>query len=134
MKWFCRYCFHDPPIEFHKSPTDNRDRYVCKRCGVYGNMSDADAPIQITDEVWDKWWHELQEDPTFQIPENPVNSEIVDDDVYSTEYIRCCDVTKTNNAIRLEDDNRFYLEILIPDAIEYCPWCGVLLDTNLIGE
>jgi hypothetical protein len=50
------------------------------------------------------------------------------------DWVRCCETTKTYNAIRLDENNEFQLEILIPDAIQYCPWCGKLLDTNLLED
>ncbi len=53
--------------------------------------------------------------------------------VYTKEYVRCCETTKNFNVICLETTNKFEIRD-IPMPIEYCPWCGKLLDTNLIGD
>ena len=50
---------------------------------------------------------------------------------YEVEWVRCCDSTKNLNLIYLSDENDFRLSNY-DYVIDYCPWCGKLLDTNLI--
>ena len=49
------------------------------------------------------------------------------------EWVRCCDITKDENNIYLAPDNTFRYSAN-DEIIQYCPWCGNLLDINLIGE
>ena len=49
----------------------------------------------------------------------------------NSEWVRCCKVTKNHNLIYLREDNTFRLSDNDLD-VEYCPWCGKLLDTNLV--
>ncbi len=49
----------------------------------------------------------------------------------NTEWVRCCKTTKNLNLIYLGDNNMFHLSDN-DYRIDYCPWCGVLLDTNLL--
>jgi len=59
--------------------------------------------------------------------------------------VKCCD--ESHNKIYFDDsDNLFYLmvwddegfgwnpEKFAIDAIKRCPWCGILLDTNLLED
>lgn len=51
-------------------------------------------------------------------------------------YVKCCEKNKQYIFITY-DDNLFNLDNgngVIPDNIEYCPWCGILLDTNLLED
>ena len=54
------------------------------------------------------------------------------------EYAQCCEVTKEWRCIFISSsDNKFYLDGIGRYKhvnIEYCPWCGKLLDTNLLDE
>lgn len=49
-----------------------------------------------------------------------------------SEWVRCCETTK-ENLIYLSVDNKFHLSDS-DEIIQYCPWCGKLLDTNLIDN
>lgn len=53
--------------------------------------------------------------------------------------VYCCD--RDDDCVRYDyDRNVFYIDLEagpgVPyvDNVEYCPWCGILLDTNLLGE
>ena len=49
-------------------------------------------------------------------------------------FVKCCERNDKRIYIVFED-NLFYLEGEGYDTrIEYCPWCGILLDTNLLEE
>jgi hypothetical protein len=54
--------------------------------------------------------------------------------------VKCCDRNKDHIYWSTKDD-RFYIDCFDMvytkddedyEPIEYCPWCGVLLDTNLL--
>lgn len=48
-------------------------------------------------------------------------------------YVKCCEGSKKYGIVFHHTMNQFYLSR--HDApIEYCPWCRVLLDTNLVEE
>lgn len=53
-------------------------------------------------------------------------------------YVRCCERTKEHNLIFLSlNELKFYFEGIpsshhFDQSIEYCPWCGQLLDMNLL--
>ncbi len=50
-------------------------------------------------------------------------------------YVKCCD--RNHHRIYLvHQDNLFYLNCDdgYDTCIEYCPWCGILLDTNLLED
>ena len=69
MKWLCRYCYYGAPIDLFRSNVDGHLRYACHGCRVYGSMFDDDAPIQVAEETYDRYWREFQTDPTFIPPE-----------------------------------------------------------------
>lgn len=48
-------------------------------------------------------------------------------------FVKCCKYNKGY----IQFDDVFYIDLkddrpIILDHIEYCPWCGILLDTNLL--
>lgn len=53
----------------------------------------------------------------------------------TASYVRCCRVTTDNDVIGfIHDTDRFYLgteSADFYDPIIRCPWCGILLDSNL---
>jgi hypothetical protein len=51
----------------------------------------------------------------------------------SKQFVRCCDTTKQNDMIYFfeEKDATGFCYNADDVYIEYCPWCGVLLDWNL---
>lgn len=48
-------------------------------------------------------------------------------------YVKCCDRNKKSIYL-LHANNLFYFDSVDAFPIEYCPWCGILLDTNLLEE
>lgn len=55
------------------------------------------------------------------------------------EKVKCC--PSNRGFIRFHDVyNNFYIDlddvdgVAVLENIEYCPWCGILLDTNLLEE
>lgn len=51
----------------------------------------------------------------------------------SFTHVKCCD--RNDSRVYLDhEDNLFYLGGVDAISIEYCPWCGILLDTNLLGK
>jgi hypothetical protein len=49
-RWYCYHCGFNCKIEFWESKIG--ERYICE-CGVYGLMTDFDAPKQIIDDQGD---------------------------------------------------------------------------------
>lgn len=62
--WVCRSCVWGAKIEIYVSPS-GKERYVCHNCCTNGNITDLDAPIQVTEAQADTYWYELQNQPTF---------------------------------------------------------------------
>lgn len=48
-------------------------------------------------------------------------------------YVKCCDRNKKSIYL-LHANNLFYFDSVDAFPIEYCPWCGILLDTNLLED
>ena len=48
------------------------------------------------------------------------------------EWVRCCEATN-DNLIYLGLDNEFHMSDN-DHRINYCPWCGKLLDINLLEK
>jgi len=53
--------------------------------------------------------------------------------------VACCG--RDDDSLRFDyNNNSFYIDVSEDnkgpyiDNVEYCPWCGILLDTNLIVE
>lgn len=53
--------------------------------------------------------------------------------------VKCCD--RNSGYIRFNwSYNLFYIDlddvdgVAVLDSVEYCPWCGILLDTNLLED
>jgi hypothetical protein len=68
--WLCRHCGFGAKIQiFDPSPKDDGSfiskRWLCHSCGTYGWVIDSDAPIQITEDVYDKYWEDFQTDLEF---------------------------------------------------------------------
>lgn len=49
------------------------------------------------------------------------------------QYVRCCDYNREYDNIYFDDDpdSPCFREARGDDPFQYCPWCGILLDTNL---
>ena len=49
------------------------------------------------------------------------------------QFVRCCDYNTANDNIYFDDDphSPCFREARGDNPFEYCPWCGILLDTNL---
>jgi hypothetical protein len=52
------------------------------------------------------------------------------------EWVRCCETTRESDIIYLWNGDTFTLSVEdnVELEIQYCPWCGKLLDTNLLGD
>ena len=51
-------------------------------------------------------------------------------------FVKCCERNK-NYIYLTYDDNLFNIDDesgVLSSNIEYCPWCGILLDTNLLED
>ena len=51
-------------------------------------------------------------------------------------FVKCCERNK-NYIYLTYDDNLFNIDDeggMMSSSIEYCPWCGILLDTNLLED
>ena len=51
-------------------------------------------------------------------------------------FVKCCERNK-NYIYFTYEDNTFNLDSdcgSLTTEIQYCPWCGILLDTNLLEE
>lgn len=52
----------------------------------------------------------------------------------SKQFVRCCDTTTMTNRIYIKENEVYFRLVDLAsynNIIEYCPWCGVLLDLNL---
>lgn len=47
--------------------------------------------------------------------------------------VKCCEESERYGIYFHYDYDRFYL-VMEPHPITYCPWCGVLLDINLVEK
>ena len=51
------------------------------------------------------------------------------------EKVKCCKDNEKHNSIYYDDsDDPCFRLTDSDDPIEYCPWCGILLDTNLLED
>jgi len=49
-------------------------------------------------------------------------------------YVKCCERNDKRIYIVFEDDLFYLVGERHDTCIEYCPWCGILLDVNLLEE
>jgi hypothetical protein len=50
-----------------------------------------------------------------------------------TVDVKCCDESERYGIYFNYEVDRFYL-IMEPQPITYCPWCGILLDINIVEK
>lgn len=74
MFLMCKHCACETNLEFWVASL-NRQRWICKNCGLSGWTTDPDAPIFITEAEHQKYAIQLQTDCTFvppKLPQKPI--------------------------------------------------------------